>query len=287
MLEIIVLPLSTTVTCKETRAAIIALQKNGFTGKDIVATKIAPKSTIYRIIKNFKKRGSILVKKASGRPRKSSKRQDRLLKRIQLRDRSAISAELAQEWQQAGVNASARTVRRRLLEDGLVSRRAAKKPLLSKKNIRHRLIFFRRKYGEWTAEDWGKVIFSDEACFQLFGASGKRPVRRRKGLVNSGGEMTNAQLFQQMALLRWLSSQTDDDRMILTAVTGIQVGRELLNRFTGQEKVDAYKRECILSISEFLRKNPRALQADINAEVEKRVLVFAAQVKALETASIF
>ena len=133
MLEIIVLPLLTMVTCKETRAAIIALHKNGFTGKDIVATKIAPKSTIYRIIKNFKKRGSILVKKASGRPRKSSKRQERLLKRIQLRDRSATSAELAQEWQQAGVSASARTVRRRLLEDGLVSRRAAKKPLLSKK----------------------------------------------------------------------------------------------------------------------------------------------------------
>ncbi|RXN12009.1 testis-expressed sequence 2 -like protein [Labeo rohita] len=97
------------VTCKETRAAIIALHKNGFTGKDIVATKIAPKSTIYRIIKNFKERGSVLVKKASGRPRKSSKRQDRLLKRIQLRDRSATSAELAQEWQQAGVSASART----------------------------------------------------------------------------------------------------------------------------------------------------------------------------------
>ena len=110
MLEIIV-PLLTMVTCKETRAAIIALHKNGFTGKDIVATKIAPQSTIYRIIKNFKERGSILVKKASGRPRKSSKHQDRLLKRIQLWDRSATSAELAQEWQQAGVSASARTVR--------------------------------------------------------------------------------------------------------------------------------------------------------------------------------
>ncbi|RXN38377.1 transposase-like protein [Labeo rohita] len=167
------------VTCKETRAAIIALHKNGFTGKDIVATKIAPKLTIYRIIKNFKGRGSILVKKASGRPRKSSKRQDRLLKRIQLRDRSATSAELAQEWQQAGVSASARTVRPRLLEDGLVSRKAAKKPLLFKKNIRDRLIFC-KKYGEWTAEDWGKVIFSDEASFRLFGASGKRLVRRRK-----------------------------------------------------------------------------------------------------------
>ncbi|XP_051250454.1 uncharacterized protein LOC127360205 [Dicentrarchus labrax] len=102
----------------------------------------------------------------------------------------------------------------------------------------------------------------------------------------SGGEMTNAHLIQQMALLRWLSSQSDEDRTILTAVTGIQVGRELLNRITGQDEVDAYKRECILSISQFLRENPRASQAVINAEVEKRVLVFAARVRALETAPI-
>lgn len=44
-----------------------------------------------------------------------------------------------------------------------------------------------------------------------------------------------------MALLRWLTSQTDQDRTTLAAVTGVQVGRELLNRFTGQDKVDAYK----------------------------------------------
>ena len=84
----------------------------------------------------------------------SSKRQDCLLKLIQLRDQGTTSTELAQEWQQAGVSASARTVRRRLLEDGLVSRRAAKKPLLSRKNIRDRLIFCKR-YRDWTAEDWG------------------------------------------------------------------------------------------------------------------------------------
>lgn len=44
-----------------------------------------------------------------------------------------------------------------------------------------------------------------------------------------------------MALLRWLNSQTEEDRRILAAVTGVQVGRELLNRITGQDKVDAYK----------------------------------------------
>uniref|UniRef100_A0A9J7Z2I5 Uncharacterized protein n=1 Tax=Cyprinus carpio carpio TaxID=630221 RepID=A0A9J7Z2I5_CYPCA len=45
---------------------------------------------------------------------------------------------------------------------------------LQKKNIRDRLIFC-RKYSEWTAEDWGQTPF------RLFGASGKRLVRRRKG----------------------------------------------------------------------------------------------------------
>jgi hypothetical protein len=94
--------------------------------------------------------------------------------------RGTTSTELAQEWQQADVSASACTVRRRPLEDGLVLRRAAKKLLLSRKNIRDRLIFCKR-YRDWTAEDWSKVIFSNESPFQLFEASGKKRVRRRQG----------------------------------------------------------------------------------------------------------
>ena len=54
------------------------------------------------------------------------------------------------------------------LGDGLVSRRAAKRPLLSRKNIRDRLIFCKR-YRDWTAEDWDKVIFSDESPLIVWG----------------------------------------------------------------------------------------------------------------------
>ncbi|KAA8589763.1 hypothetical protein FQN60_013128, partial [Etheostoma spectabile] len=61
----------------------------------------------------FKVRGSVFVKKASGRPRKSSKLQDHCLKSIQLRDWGTTNAVLAQEWQQAGVSASARKSRLR------------------------------------------------------------------------------------------------------------------------------------------------------------------------------
>ncbi|KAK6307344.1 hypothetical protein J4Q44_G00224920 [Coregonus suidteri] len=59
-----------------------------------------------------------------GRPRKSSKRKDRLLKLIQLRDRGTTRAELAQEWQQAGVSASARTAE----ADGHVTARPVPAP---------------------------------------------------------------------------------------------------------------------------------------------------------------
>ncbi|XP_035798368.1 uncharacterized protein LOC111587382 [Amphiprion ocellaris] len=106
-------------------------------------------------------------------------------------------------------------------------------------------------------------------------------------MSSSGGEMSNGQLIQQVALLRWLSSQTEEDRRMLAAVTGVQVGRELLNRLTGQDKVETYKRECILSIADFVQKNPRASQNQINAEVEKNVVVFAARVRALESTSMF
>lgn len=126
--------------------------------------------------------------------------------------------------------------------------------------------------------------------------------------------IVNFGMVLQMALLRWLNSQSEEDRMLLAAVTSVQVGKELLNRITNQDKVDAYKvpawcwsgltesvephgfcvcvcvcpqKECILGIAQFLREHPRASQADISAEVEKRVLVFAAHVRALETAPIF
>lgn len=63
-------------------------------------------------------------------------------------------------------------------------------------------------------------------------------------------EITTSERFSecswllQVALLRWLCSQSEEDRTNLTVVTALQVGRELLNRITGQDKVDAYKVPC-------------------------------------------
>jgi len=99
-------------------AAIIVLNQNSLTFKEIAAKNIAPERTgsfrcnilcIIKIIKNFKVRGSISEKKASGCPRVSSK-QDFLILKSQLQLHVTTRAELAQYWPHR-CDASAHTVR--------------------------------------------------------------------------------------------------------------------------------------------------------------------------------
>ena len=85
--------------------------------------------TVYRITKGFRETGSAEVKKPSGRPRLSNKRQDRLVVRNVLQHRVLSSEELAQDWQQAGVSASYSEAP--TFGNGLASRKAAKKPFLT------------------------------------------------------------------------------------------------------------------------------------------------------------
>ena len=73
---------------------------------------------------------------------------------------------------------SKRTIRRRLFDHGLKARRPAKKPLLTRKNIKDRVAFC-RKYKHWTSDQWEDVLFSDEATFTQsysFVRSVRRPV---------------------------------------------------------------------------------------------------------------
>ncbi|TTK94544.1 hypothetical protein Baya_15715 [Bagarius yarrelli] len=102
----------------------------------------------------------------------------------------------------------------------------------------------------------------------------------------TSSEMTNAQLIQQVALLGWLNTDSVECKQFLTAVTGLQVTREVLTRLSGQGKVDAYRNDCIQSVVDFVKRNPRASERELNAEVEKNVLLFAARVQALDSSPL-
>ena len=68
----------------------------------------------------------------------------------------------------------------RLLRDhGYQSRRAIFKPILNKKKITRRKDFA-KKYGNWTVQQWNKIIFSDEKIFRV------RPGAKVKYWVRKG-----------------------------------------------------------------------------------------------------
>lgn len=49
----------------------------------------------------------------------------------------------------------------------------------------------------------------------------------------------------QLALLGWLKTDSVQCKELLTALTGMQVARELLDRLSGQSQIDAYRVRCI------------------------------------------
>lgn len=79
------------------------------------------------------------------------------------------------------VQISTRTIQRRLhTEFNLKAYKAAKKPLLSVKNIRDRIAFCNRVQ-HWTPEMWSRVLFSDETSVKQFANRGSATVRRPPG----------------------------------------------------------------------------------------------------------
>lgn len=160
---------------------IVALSEMGLSSRKIAQKVGFNQSTVVRMLNKYRQTGTTNQIKGRGRKRLSTDAQDRMLVRACLRNRKATSAQLKREWEEScGVKATSRTVRNRLVKNGLIARRPRKKPLLTKSMRKARLDWAKR-HRHWSSNDWAKVIFSDESKFNLHGTDGIEFVRRRTG----------------------------------------------------------------------------------------------------------
>lgn len=162
----------------EHRVRIVVLAEEGHTSR-YIATKVpCNQSTIVRILKKYETIGKVDDLPRSGRPRKTTVRDDRILKRMCLQNRHLTSPELLSSWKKhADIDVCPSTVRARLHSVGLKGRRARKKPLLTDFQRKRRLAWA-KQHISWTPEQWNRVIFSDESHFCLHGNQGHSFVRR-------------------------------------------------------------------------------------------------------------
>lgn len=168
-------------TSTEQRHRIIVLNEEGYSCTEIAQRVKCHRTTVSRVVNKYKKTGSVHDRQRSGRPRKSTKRQDRTLRRISLGNRKLTSPQINRIWSETcNVEVCTSTVRRRLLAKGLKGCRARSKPYLTNAH-RSRRLAWAKKHVQWTTEQWKKVIFSDESNFYLTGNQCNKYVRRFPG----------------------------------------------------------------------------------------------------------
>lgn len=164
-----------------TRNRIQAFADTGMSQADIAERVGVSRETVNRILKRNRETGSLVPGKSTGRPRVTTQRDDRVLGRLARQDRSKSCDSLRAEWTQGrNIQASSRTVNRRLISMGYRARRCAVKPKLTPRHKRDRLAWA-RQYRNLTVQHWQHVIFGDESRFLLYPVDGRLRVRRRAG----------------------------------------------------------------------------------------------------------
>ena len=138
-------------------------------------------STVSRILKQARTIGILSPKRKEkcGRKRKTSTRDNIRILRESKKDPRRTSDMLRKDLLSSGVNVSSSTLRRLLIECGRMARRPVKKQLLTA-NMKKKRLGWAKKYRNWIATDWRKVLFSDESHFLVQGERSQH-VRRSIG----------------------------------------------------------------------------------------------------------
>ena len=138
-------------------------------------------SVISRLQERVRTTGMSQERRRPGRPRTTTRQEDRYIGLSALRERTANSETIRGRLRAATQNnISARTVQRRLREQGLRSRRPAVRIRLTAAHRRRRLAWC-RAHVRWTRAQWSQVLFTDESRFTLSFHDGRNRVWRRTG----------------------------------------------------------------------------------------------------------
>ena len=122
----------------ELRKKIIGDYVSGMSQKSISDKYRVKKWTVSRLCSKYRSTGKLAADNKGGRPRSTTSREDTMIVRSVKKDPWLSSVEIQKQLE---LPVSDRTIRQRAVEDGLFSRRPARKPLISLKNQKKRLLF--------------------------------------------------------------------------------------------------------------------------------------------------
>lgn len=165
----------------EQRLRAIGMLEAGESHRAIARRVGCSHRAISQLATRYQETGTVSDRQRRGRPRVTTPNQDRWILLRHLRDRFRPATQTAAETVGQNDNPiSADTVRRRLREQDLVSRRPCRGQGLTAIHRRNRLRWC-REHSRWTRRQWNAVLFSDESRFCVNTSDGRERVWRRAG----------------------------------------------------------------------------------------------------------
>lgn len=172
------------------RGRIVGLREAGLSFREIADRVHRSVCTVANCCRAYFQQHREHRARGTGRLRLTTEGQDRRLRQLAVRDRSATSRAIANQWfTEHGRLITMRTVYRRIRSFGLFSFRPHWVLPLTPEHRRQRLEWCRARQ-EWGAE-WNAIVFSDESRFCLGMHDGRARVRRYRG------ERRNPQFFME------------------------------------------------------------------------------------------
>ena len=119
--------------------------------------------TVRRLRQRYRETGRTADRPRSGRPRVTTRTQDRYTWTSHLRDRYRMTTPTARVTPGThNPSISAQTVRNRLRQAGLRDCRPVVRQVLTRHNRQQRRLWAQTHH-RWTRQDWQKVLFTDES----------------------------------------------------------------------------------------------------------------------------
>ena len=159
----------------EERCRLIGHVEAGCSVADLSRIFQVSKTSMYKLICKYRTTGIAKDLPKTGRPSITNEGIDRAIVEAHERD-PFLTAEATAK----NTGVSRQTVVRRLNQVGLKACRPAVRPLLSDVKKNNRLVWA-RQHIRWTVDQWSRVLFSDEATFEIDSTDRRLRCYRRTG----------------------------------------------------------------------------------------------------------
>ena len=138
-----------------TRWQIIGMSNAGLSGREISRRLGYSQSVICRLLNKFQQTNHVQDRASSGRPRKTSRREDGALLRLVRQFPFLTSTVVKQRWL-PNRTLSTRTVRNRLWASGYRARQLISRPMLTRGQEAARL-YWGQQHRNWNIPSWRKI----------------------------------------------------------------------------------------------------------------------------------